>query len=280
MTALLEGVTGLALVALPSRLATLLLGSSLEAPAAVTLARVAGMALVALAVTCWLARHDGQSRAARGLVAAMALYHTGVAIVLAYAEYRTRAIRPGPVAHGTVSRGHDRVVPQDRALNVERKLDARNGFKTFIVSGGGVEFMRGWAERVYGIPPEQVIGSSGKLRLDWRDRKPVLIKLPEIEFIDDKEGKPVGIQSRIGRRPIAAFGNSDGDLQMLQWTMAGGGARFALFVHHDDAIREFAYDRTDKLQQFDKGWDEAVAKGWTVVSMKNDWKTVYPGALP
>jgi len=153
-----------------------------------------------------------------------------------------------------------------------------NGFKTFIVSGGGVEFMRGWTERVYGIPPEQVIGSAGKLKFDSRDGRPVLIKLPELDFIDDKEGKPIEIQSRIGRRPIAAFGNSDGDLQMLQWTMAGNGARFALFVHHDDAAREFAYDRTDKLQQFDKGWDEAVARGWSVVSMKNDWKTVFPPA--
>jgi phosphoglycolate phosphatase-like HAD superfamily hydrolase len=151
-----------------------------------------------------------------------------------------------------------------------------NGFKTFIVSGGGVEFMRPWTERVYGIPPEQVVGSSGKLKLEVRDGKPVLVKLPEIDLIDDKEGKPVGIHRQIGRRPIAAFGNSDGDLQMLQWAMSGPGARFALFVHHDDAAREFAYDRTDKLQQFDKGWDEAVAMGWTVVSMKDDWKTVYP----
>jgi hypothetical protein len=151
-----------------------------------------------------------------------------------------------------------------------------NGFKTFIASGGGVEFMRGWTERVYGIPPEQVIGSVGKVKFEMRGGTPVLIKLPEIEFVDDKEGKAVAIQSRIGRRPIAAFGNSDGDLQMLQWAMAGSGARFALFVHHDDAARESAYDRTDKLQTFDKGWDEAVAKGWTVVSMKNDWKTVFP----
>jgi phosphoserine phosphatase len=151
-----------------------------------------------------------------------------------------------------------------------------NGFKTFIVSGGGVEFMRPWTERVYGIPPEQVVGSAGKLKLETRDGKPVLVKLAEVDLIDDKEGKPVGIQSRIGRRPIAAFGNSDGDLQMLEWAMAGAGARFALFVHHDDAVREFAYDRADKLQQFDKGWDEAVANGWTVVSMKDDWKTVFP----
>jgi hypothetical protein len=151
-----------------------------------------------------------------------------------------------------------------------------NGFKTFIVSGGGVEFMRPWAERVYGIPPEQVVGSSGKLKFEMRDGRPVLIKLREIDLIDDKEGKPVGIQSRIGRRPIAAFGNSDGDLQMLQWATAGPGARFALFVHHDDAAREFAYDRHDRLQQFNVGWDEALAKGWTVVSMQKDWKTIFP----
>jgi phosphoglycolate phosphatase-like HAD superfamily hydrolase len=151
-----------------------------------------------------------------------------------------------------------------------------NGFKTFIVSGGGVEFMRVWAERIYGIPPEQVVGSAGKLKLETRDNAPVLVKLPDVDLIDDKEMKPVAIQSRIGRRPIAAFGNSDGDLQMLQWAAAGPGARFALFVHHDDADREFAYDRTDKLQQFNRGWDEAVARGWTVVSMKNDWKTVFP----
>jgi phosphoglycolate phosphatase-like HAD superfamily hydrolase len=151
-----------------------------------------------------------------------------------------------------------------------------NGFKTFIVSGGGVDFMRPWTETVYGIPPEQVIGSSGKLKLEVRDGKPVLIKLAELDFIDDKEDKPVGIQSHIGRRPIAAFGNSDGDLQMLQWVMAGSCARFALFVHHDDAKREYAYDRSDKLQQFNKGWDEAIAKGWIVVSMKDDWKVIFP----
>jgi phosphoglycolate phosphatase-like HAD superfamily hydrolase len=150
-----------------------------------------------------------------------------------------------------------------------------NGFKTFIVSGGGVEFMRPWAESAYGIPPEQVVGSSGKLKLEVRDGKPVLVKLPELDLWDDKEGKPAGIQSRIGRRPRAAFGNSDGDLQMLQWTMAGDGPRFALLVHHDDAKREYAYDRADLLK-LDKAWDEALAKGWTVVSMKDDWRTIFP----
>jgi haloacid dehalogenase-like hydrolase len=151
-----------------------------------------------------------------------------------------------------------------------------NGFKTFIVSGGGVEFMRAWAERIYDVPPEQVVGSAGKLRLDARNGTPVLVKLPAIDLIDDKEGKPVGIQSRIGRRPIAAFGNSDGDLQMLQWTMAGDGARFALLVHHDDDQREYAYDRADRFQRLDKAWDEAIARGWSVVSMKQDWNTVFP----
>ncbi len=151
-----------------------------------------------------------------------------------------------------------------------------NGFKTFIVSGGGIEFMRPWAERVYGIPPEQVVGSSGKTKYEVREGKPVLVRLPEINFIDDKAGKPVGIQMHIGRRPVMAFGNSDGDLQMLQWTAAGSGPRFCLYVHHTDAVREWAYDRTSHIGQLDKGLDEAAAKGWTVVSMKDDWKTIFP----
>jgi phosphoserine phosphatase len=151
-----------------------------------------------------------------------------------------------------------------------------NGFKTFIVSGGGIEFMRPWAERVYGIPPEQIIGSSIKTKFEMRDGQPVLVRLPEINFIDDKAGKPVGIQMHIGRRPIAAFGNSDGDLQMLQWTAAGKGSRFCLYVHHTDAKREFAYDRKSSIGRLDKGLDEAQAKGWTVVDMKNDWKIIYP----
>jgi hypothetical protein len=151
-----------------------------------------------------------------------------------------------------------------------------NGFKTYIVSGGGIDFMRPWAPRVYGIPPDQIVGSSGKLKYDMRDGKPVLVKLPELNFVDDKDGKPIGIQQHIGQRPIAAFGNSDGDQQMLEWTAAGPGARFALIVHHDDAKREWAYDRQSHIGQLDKAWDEAVAKGWTVVSMKDDWKTIYP----
>lgn len=150
-----------------------------------------------------------------------------------------------------------------------------NDFKTFIVSGGGVDFMRPWTEKVYGIPPEQVVGSGGKLKLEMRGEEPVLVKLPEIDFIDDKAGKPVGIQKHIGRRPIAAFGNSDGDLQMLQWTCSGDGARFCLYVHHTDAKREWAYDRDSHIGRLDKGLDEAAAKGWTVVDMQRDWNRVF-----
>jgi phosphoglycolate phosphatase-like HAD superfamily hydrolase len=150
-----------------------------------------------------------------------------------------------------------------------------NGFKTFIVSGGGIDFMRPWSEKVYGIPPEQVVGSSLKTKFELRDGKPVLVALPEIDLIDDNVGKPVGIESHIGRRPIAAFGNSDGDLQMMQWTAAGSGPRFCLFVHHTDAKREWAYDRQSADGRFDKALDEALAKGWTVVSMKDDWKIIY-----
>jgi len=150
-----------------------------------------------------------------------------------------------------------------------------NGFKTFIVSGGGIEFMRPWAEAVYGIPPEQVIGSSIKTQFEIKDGVPVLMRLPELDFVDDKEGKPVGIQLHIGRRPIAAFGNSDGDLQMLQWTSAGSGKRFCLYIHHTDAEREWAYDRESSIGRLDKGLEAARASGWTVVDMKNDWKRVF-----
>jgi hypothetical protein len=152
-----------------------------------------------------------------------------------------------------------------------------NGFKTFVVSGGGVEFMRPWMEKVYGIPPEQVIGSSGmvKFQVD-ADGKPELRKLDKIEFVDDGPGKPVGIDRFIGRRPIFAFGNSDDDLEMLQWTVAGGGARFAGLVHHTDAEREYAYDRQSRVGELDKALDEATAKSWTVVDMKRDWNTMFP----
>jgi phosphoglycolate phosphatase-like HAD superfamily hydrolase len=151
-----------------------------------------------------------------------------------------------------------------------------NGFKTFIVSGGGVEFMRPWVEKVYGIPPEQVVGSSGVVKFDiGPDGKPVLTKEPKIEFVDDGPGKPVGINRFIGRRPIFAFGNSDGDLQMLQYTAGGSGARFMGIVHHTDAEREFAYDRQSHIGKLDKALDEATKRGWTVTDMKRDWKKVF-----
>ncbi|KPK53497.1 MAG: haloacid dehalogenase [Thiotrichales bacterium SG8_50] len=151
-----------------------------------------------------------------------------------------------------------------------------NDFKTFIVSGGGIEFMRPWVEKVYGIPPEQVVGSTIKTNFELQNGQPVLVRLPEINFINDKAGKPVGINQFIGRRPIAAFGNSDGDLQMLQWTTAGQGPGFALYVHHTDEKREWAYDRESAIGRLDKGFDEAKAKGWTVVNMKQDWKVIFP----
>jgi hypothetical protein len=176
--------------------------------------------------------------------------------------------------HPVTKRSYTEMVYQPM-LEVLAYLRA-NGFKTFIVSAGGIEFMRPWAEKVYGVPPEQVVGSSIKTRFEWRDGQPVLMRLPELNFIDEKAGKPVGINEHIGRRPIAAFGNSDGDLEMLQWTTAGKGARLALLVHHTDAEREWAYDRTSAIGRLDKALDETQARGWTVVSMKDDWKRIFP----
>ena len=150
-----------------------------------------------------------------------------------------------------------------------------NGFKTYIVSGGGVDFMRAFSERVYGIPPEQVIGSTGELKFEVRNGVPTMTKLPALDFFDDKDAKAVAIQRHIGRRPIAAFGNSDGDLQMLQWTCAGPGARYCLFVRHTDGEREYAYDKSP-MGALDAGLKEAAANGWTVADMKNDWNTIYP----
>ena len=150
-----------------------------------------------------------------------------------------------------------------------------NGFKTYITSGGGIEFMRTFSEEVYGIPPEQVIGSSIKTKFEIRNGMPTLVRIPKMNFLDDKEGKPIAINQHIGRRPIAAFGNSDGDLPMLQWTCAGDGSRFCLYVHHTDAKREWVYDRKSHIGKLDKGLDEAHEKGWTVVDMKKDWKRVF-----
>ncbi|MDJ0957341.1 MAG: HAD family hydrolase [Arenicellales bacterium] len=151
-----------------------------------------------------------------------------------------------------------------------------NDFKTYIVSGGGIEFLRVFSEEVYGVPPEQVVGSSIKTKFEMRDGKPVLLRLPEINFIDDKTGKPVGINQHIGRRPIAAFGNSDGDLQMLQWTTAGKGKRLGVIIRHTDAEREWAYDRDSHIGQLAKALDEAKQQGWLVVDMKKDWSRIYP----
>ena len=152
-----------------------------------------------------------------------------------------------------------------------------SGFQTFIVSGGGIEFMRPWTERVYGVLPQQVVGSSIKTKFEMRDGRPMLFRLPQMNFVDDKSGKPVGINEHIGRRPIAAFGNSDGDLEMLQWTtLAGNRRRLGLIVHHTDAVREYAYDRRSVFGRLDMALDAASINGWTVVSMKDDWKEIFP----
>ncbi len=151
-----------------------------------------------------------------------------------------------------------------------------NGFKTFIVSGGGIEFMRPWTEKVYGVPPEQVVGSSIKTQFEMKDGSPTLMRLPQVNFIDDKAGKPVGINEHIGRRPIAAFGNSDGDLEMLQWATLGDKPGFALIVHHTDAEREYAYDRNTEFGRLDTALDAAAVNQWTVVDMKADWKQIFP----
>ena len=151
----------------------------------------------------------------------------------------------------------------------------KHGFKNYIVSGGGVEFMRPWTERVYGIPPEQVIGSSIKTKLVSRNGIPELIRLPEINFIDDKADKPVAIHQFIGRRPIAAFGNSDGDLEMLQWVTAGSGTRLGVIIHHTDNEREVAYDRKSPVGRLDKALDEAAIQKWLIVSMKSDWVMIF-----
>jgi phosphoserine phosphatase len=153
-----------------------------------------------------------------------------------------------------------------------------NGFKTYIVSGGGIEFVRAFAEELYHVPPEQVVASYGELKLEMKDGKPLLMKEPKLAFLDDGPGKAIGIANFIGRRPIMAFGNSDGDLQMLQYTTAGEGARFGLLVHHTDAEREYAYDRDSKVGRLDKGLSEAKERGWTVVDMKQDWKKIF--AMP
>ncbi|WP_430641585.1 HAD family hydrolase [Bradyrhizobium embrapense] len=208
----------------------------------------------------------------KGLLQIIAATHAGMTTDAFAASVRDWL---ATAKHPRFNRPYDSLVYQPM-LELLAYLRA-NGFKTFVVSGGGVEFMRPWMERVYGIPPEQVVGSSGVVKFQiGADSKPVLVKEAKVEFIDDGPGKPVGINRFIGRRPIFAFGNSDGDLQMLQWTTAGSGARFAGIVHHTDEAREYAYDRQSKIGKLDKALNAAAAGGWTVVDMKQDWKEVFP----
>ncbi|SDG44290.1 HAD family hydrolase [Bosea robiniae] len=208
----------------------------------------------------------------KGLLAVVAASHTGMTT-----EEFSRSVNDWlPAArHPRFDRPYTELVYQPM-LELLAYLRS-NGFKTYIVSAGGIEFMRPWVEKVYGIPPEQIVGSSGVVEFQLgADGKPVLMKMPKIEFVDEGPGKPVAINHFIGRRPIFAFGNSDGDLQMLQWTMAETGARFAGIVHHTDAEREYAYDRESHIGKLDKALDEGKAKAWTIVDMKVDWKTVFP----
>jgi hypothetical protein len=208
----------------------------------------------------------------KGLLELMAATHTGMT-----SDEFTKSVSDwiATAKHPRFKRPYTDLVYQPM-LELLMYLRA-NSFKTFIVSGGGIEFMRPWTENVYGIPPEQVVGSSGVTRFELRaDGMPVLIKEPKVEFVDDGPGKPVGINRFIGRRPILAFGNSDGDQQMLEWTAAGKGARFMGLVHHTDAAREWAYDRQSHIGKLDKALDEAAKRQWTVVDMKTDWKVVYP----
>lgn len=211
----------------------------------------------------------------KGLLEAMAATHAGVTTE----EFRMAVLDWLATArHPRFNRPYTDLVYQPM-LELLALLRA-NQFKTFIVSGGGIEFMRPWTERIYGIPPEQVVGSSGVTKFVAKpDGVPVLAKEPKVAFVDDGPGKPVGINQFIGRRPVFAFGNSDGDQQMLEWTAAGNGARFIGLIHHTDAVREYAYDRQSPVGRLDKAWDEAVRRKWAVVDMKNDWKVIYPFEL-
>lgn len=222
----------------------------------------------------WVLDGDMQKLAAQGekaLLEIMAATHSGMTVEEFHAIVRDWM---KTARHPRFHRPYDQCIyqPMHEVLVYLRA----KGFKTFIVSGGGIEFMRPWVGKAYGIPPQQVVGSSGVVKFEMREGAPMLLKEPKVEFVDDGPGKPVGINRFIGRRPLMAFGNSDGDLEMLQWTTAGRGARFGLIVHHTDAVREYAYDRDSKVGKLDKAWDEAVRKGWTLVDMKNDWKVIFP----
>ena len=207
----------------------------------------------------------------KGVIELLAATHTGMTAE-EFADVVERWI--ATAKHPKLRRPYTQLVYQPQ-LELMAYL-RENSFKVFIVSGGGIEFMRPWTERVYGVPPEQVVGSSVKTKFQIKDGKSVLVRLPEINFIDDKEGKPIGIHQHIGRRPILAFGNSDNDMQMIQYTMAGKGRRLGLFVHHTDADREYAYDRKSHVGTLDKVLDMAAANDWVVVDMKRDWKRVFP----
>jgi phosphoglycolate phosphatase-like HAD superfamily hydrolase len=208
----------------------------------------------------------------KGLLAVIAATHSGMTVPQFDAQVRDWI---KTARHPRFKRPYNELVYQPM-LEVLSYLRA-NGFKTFIVSGGGMDFMRPWAPAAYGIPPEQIVGSSGvtQFRLN-KEGKGELVKTAKVDFIDDGPGKPVGINRNIGRRPIIAFGNSDGDLQMLQYTTSGSGARLGVYVHHDDAVREYAYDRKSQIGKLDKGLDEAPKWGWPLISMKNDWKVIFP----
>lgn len=208
----------------------------------------------------------------KGLLAVIAATHSGMSVQQFDSEVRDWI---KTARHPRFKRPYNELIYQPM-VEVLQFLRA-NGFKTYIVSGGGIDFMRPWAPAAYGIPPEQIIGSSGVAEFRvLKDGKTGLFKTPKVNFIDDGPGKPVGIYLNIGRRPIISFGNSDGDLQMLQYVSSGSGARLALYVHHDDADREYAYDRKSAIGKLDKGLDEAKVKGWPLISMKNDWKTIFP----
>ena len=208
---------------------------------------------------------------AAGLMQIIAASHTGITTE----EFEAIVIDwIGSAPHPGTGRRYDEMVYQPM-LDMLTYLRA-NGYKTFIVSGGGVEFMRPWVERVYGIPPEQVVGSRVKVKYEPRDGAPVLLRLAEIDLNDDKAGKPVGIHQVIGRRPTIAFGNSDGDFEMLEWTTSAKGPRLGVIVHHTDAEREWAYDRDSHIGQLVRGLDEGPQRGWVIVDMKNDWNVIYP----
>ena len=210
----------------------------------------------------------------KGLLEIIAASHSGMTVAEFDAATRDWL---ATARHPTKDRPYTDFIYQPM-LEILRNL-RDEGFTTYIVSGGGIHFIRAFAEDAYGVPPEQVIGSVGETSFEIRDGLPVIVKDPAIAFIDDKAGKPVAIDRRIGRRPIFAGGNSDGDLKMLQWTTGGADQGFGLIVHHTDAAREWAYDRDSHIGQLDKALDAAAANGWTVVDMKNDWRVVHPFEL-